>query len=270
MQTRLYDRSEVLDDVTLLKNVPSIYTGDHSIQRDANYYKVFKTIDVISALRDEGYFPVYARTNGTRDGGLDVDTRKHMVRFTHRDFIESPLRKGDERPEIILTNSHDGSSSFHIMAGLYRKVCANGLMVMQQGVEDMRIRHVGHTLDEVIAASLKVASGLDGVMSTVNDMRGIILTDKQQRDLAYEMAAARFNEKSIKTPENLLTLRRNEDSWTPSLYNTFNVIQENMIRGGQRVSDRVMRPITNIDNDININRAMWSIAYNKLKDLQVA
>lgn len=258
-----------LDDTSLLYAAPSIFTGEHSFKRDERHYNVFKTIDVINSLREEGYYPVYARSNGKNHDG-NIDTRKHMVRFTHRDFIESPLKVNDERPELILTNSHDGSSSFHIMAGLYRKICANGLMVMQQGVEDARVRHIGHNFDEVITSSLNVAKNLDVVMDTVNEMKGIMLNEKQRKDMAIEIAEMRFDKKTIKTPEALLTLRRYEDNWVPSLYNTFNVIQENVIRGGQRVTDRVMRPITNIDNDINVNKQMWRIAYNKMNELMVA
>lgn len=271
MQNRFFNApTTALDDVTLLTKVPSIFAADHSYHRDEKHYKLFKTIDVIEALRGEGYFPVHARANGTRrDSSSNIDTRKHIVRFTHRDYLDSSLATGEERPEIILTNSHDGSSSFHIMAGLFRKVCSNGMMAMQQGVEDMRVRHIGHSFDEVIAASLKVASGMDAIMDTVNTMKGINLTEKQQKELAAEIANFRFGEK-VKTPENLLTLRRYEDNFTPSLYNTFNIIQENMVKGGQRVTDRVMRPITNIDTDINLNRGMWSIAYNRMKELQYA
>lgn len=271
MITRHYNSPAVaLDDVALLKAVPSIFANNHAISRDERHYQVFKTINVISQLRENGYFPVYARANGSRDKNSLVDTRKHMVRFTHRDYIDSPLSVHDERPELILTNSHDGSSSFQIMAGLYRKVCANGMMVMQQGIDEVRIRHIGHDFDEVINGSLHVASSLDQVMDSVNTMKGIMLNEKQRKDLAAEIAEMRFDAKKVKTPEALLTLRRYEDNWTPSLYNTFNVIQENVIKGGQRVTDRVMRPITNIDTDIHVNKAMWNIAYNRMNDLMVA
>ena len=199
----VFGQGTALDDVTLLRKVPSIFASDHSFRRDERHYNLFKTVDVISALRDEGYFPVYARTNGSRNQGTynNVDTRKHMVRFTHRDFIESPLAVNDERPELILTNSHDGSSSFQIMAGLFRKICSNGMMVMQQGVEERRIRHIGHTLDEVITSTLDVARSLDCVMDTVNTMKGINLNEKQRRDLAAEIAEARFGKDTVKTPD---------------------------------------------------------------------
>ena len=258
-----------LSDVELLHKVPSIFATDHSFHRDEKHYSLFNTANVISALREEGYFPVYARANGSRKD-INTDTRKHLVRFTHRDFIESPLAVNDERPELILTNSHDGSSSFRIMAGLFRKVCANGMMAMQQGVEEKSVRHIGHTFDEVIKCSLETARGMEAIMDTVNTMKGINLNEKQRRDLAAEIAEMRFGADKVKTPEALLTLRRYEDNWQPSLYNTFNVIQENMIKGGQRVTDRVMRPITNIDTDIDLNKNMWNIAYNRMNELMVA
>ncbi|EBA7968526.1 DUF945 domain-containing protein, partial [Salmonella enterica] len=35
---------------------------------------------------------------------------------------------GKEVPEIILLNSHDGSSSYQMVPGLFRFICTNGLV----------------------------------------------------------------------------------------------------------------------------------------------
>jgi hypothetical protein len=35
---------------------------------------------------------------------------------------------GKQVPEIILLNSHDGSSSYQMLPGLFRSVCQNGLI----------------------------------------------------------------------------------------------------------------------------------------------
>jgi hypothetical protein len=35
---------------------------------------------------------------------------------------------GKQVPEIILLNSHDGSSSYQMLPGLFREVCQNGLI----------------------------------------------------------------------------------------------------------------------------------------------
>ena len=50
---------------------------------------------------------------------------KHMIRMRHAGQVQT-------RPaanEIILINSHDGASSYQMLAGLLRFVCCNGLVV---------------------------------------------------------------------------------------------------------------------------------------------
>jgi hypothetical protein len=38
---------------------------------------------------------------------------------------------GKEVPEIILLNSHDGSSSYQMIPGMFRFVCTNGMICGQ-------------------------------------------------------------------------------------------------------------------------------------------
>ncbi|MGF6755119.1 hypothetical protein P3T16_002514 [Paraburkholderia sp. GAS42] len=46
---------------------------------------------------------------------------KHMLRLRHAKQIT-----GDEANEIVLLNSHDGMSSYQMLAGVLRFVCQNG------------------------------------------------------------------------------------------------------------------------------------------------
>jgi len=39
-------------------------------------------------------------------------------------------------PEIVLTNSHDGYASFQLMAGVFKFVCSNGMIVADSLVEN--------------------------------------------------------------------------------------------------------------------------------------
>ncbi|MFZ8887334.1 MAG: DUF932 domain-containing protein, partial [Steroidobacteraceae bacterium] len=59
-----------------------------------------------------------------------------------------------------------------------------------------------------------------------------------------------------------------------TLWNTYNVIQENLLKGGQRgraTTGRRMttRPVTGIQQDVKLNRALWSLA-EKMADLKAA
>ena len=52
-------------------------------------------------------------------------------------------------PQIILTNSHDGFNSFKFMLGIFRLVCSNGLVVCDNQMVNMTIRHINYTFDFV-------------------------------------------------------------------------------------------------------------------------
>ena len=65
------------------------------------------------------------------------DYTKHMIRLRHASQIN-----GREANEIILLNSHDGTSSYQMLAGMFRFVCSNGL-VCGDTVANVRVPHKG-------------------------------------------------------------------------------------------------------------------------------
>jgi hypothetical protein len=60
-----------------------------------------------------------------------------MIRLRHASQIN-----GAEANEIVLLNSHDGTSSYQMLAGMFRFVCSNGL-VCGDTVADVRVPHKG-------------------------------------------------------------------------------------------------------------------------------
>jgi hypothetical protein len=72
---------------------------------------------------------------------------------------------------IVLLNSHDGSSSYQMLAGCFRFVCSNG-MVFGDTHSDIRVRHSGNILDNVIEGAFKVLEGFEQVddVSTESSM----------------------------------------------------------------------------------------------------
>ena len=49
-----------------------------------------------------------------------------MIMFRHADSLPS-VAVGDSLVEVVLVNSHDGTSSYKLMAGIFRLVCWNGM-----------------------------------------------------------------------------------------------------------------------------------------------
>ena len=80
---------------------------------------------------------------------------KHMLRLRHASQIN-----GDEANEVVLINSHDGTSSYQMLAGMFRFVCQNGL-VCGDTFADVRVHHKGNVIDHVIEGAYEVLRGFE-------------------------------------------------------------------------------------------------------------
>lgn len=239
---------------------PQVFQSNYSSARTQKYGQL-TTANVIDALRSEGYEVTNAFAQCKPNKVTPFS--KHVVRLSHRDFLDT-LSPEETRPEIVIVNSHDGSSSFRIMAGIFRLVCSNGLIVADDMTANQRVCHwKGNSLEDVITASLMVAEQAKESYELIEQMKSVNLSDKQQKEYAQKAAEIRlgFNKSSkVNSAENLLLPRRHEDNITPSVWNTYNVVQENCIKGGQLVGSRILRPLTNISQNVIVNKALWSEA----------
>jgi hypothetical protein len=83
----------------------------------------------------------------------------------------------------VLLNSHDGTSSYQMLAGMFRFVCSNGL-VCGDTVADVRVPHKGDVAGLVIEGAYEVLSGFDRVKESRDAMRGITLDDGESEVFA--------------------------------------------------------------------------------------
>jgi len=126
-------------------------------------------------------------------------------------------------------------------------------------------------VEEVIEGAYKLINFAPQVLESVDSMKHLTLNKDEQYALAE--SALEITESKAK-PQQLLQHRRYEDV-EPNLWNTFNTIQENTIKGGQFTgySDtgrrQRTRAIKSIDKDVKINRALW-ILVEKMRELKAA
>ena len=174
-----------------------------------------------------------------------------------------------EANEIILINSHDGASSYQMLAGVFRFVCCNGL-VCGTVSNDIRIPHKGNVQDEVIEGAFRVLDDFEAVDASTDGMKALTLNGDEERAFATAALALRYGERSEGQPpapitaEQLIEARRPEDLGH-SLWTTFQRVQENAMRGGQpgrSTQGRRMhtRPVASIDRSVSLNRALWVLA----------
>ncbi len=226
-------------------------------------YQFLSTLDVVQALGSEGILPYLAKQSHTRIEGKGAYT-EHMIRFRQHDAV--PM-VGNIYPEIVLTNSHDRASSFHIELGLYRLICRNGMVANYGQFGSYRIRHVGSTVQDVIRASKAILELFPRLTETVGQMQATMLTLEQQQSMAAMALGLRWDADKLPFPADRLLVRNRQEDRGEDLWSTYNVLQENLIRG-QHVrrygvfgsNARSTREVKSIDMEMNINRGLWELA----------
>jgi hypothetical protein len=93
-----------------------------------------------------------------------------MIRMRHAGQVQTR----PEANEIILINSHDGASSYQMLAGMFRFVCCNGLVVGKV-VDDIRIPHKGNIQGEVIEGAFRVLDEFEAVNEHTEAMKALQL-----------------------------------------------------------------------------------------------
>lgn len=203
---------------------PSIFAAGKHVSRSERYAYI-PTIDVLRGLQKEGFQPFMVAQGKSRTEGK-AEFTKHMIRMRHAAQIEA---RG-EANEIILINSHDGASSYQVLAGAFRFVCCNGLVVGDI-CNDIRIPHKGNAKDEVIEGAFRVLDDFEAVDGSIDDMKAITLKPEEQRAFATAALTLRYGERTEEgkppapiTAEQLDSPRRIEDRGN-SLWLTFQRVQ---------------------------------------------
>ena len=261
-------RSETpLAEDQMRQAAPSIFAAGKHDSRSERYTYI-PTIDVLRGLRREGFEPFMVAQGKSRIEGK-AEFTKHMVRMRHVGGDVDGVATKPEANEIILINSHDGASSYQLLAGQFRYVCCNGL-VCGTVSNDIRIPHKGNIQGEVIEGAFRVLEDFEAVDASTAAMKALTLQPEEEIAFATAALALRFGERTEGQPpapvtaEQLIEARRPEDLGH-SLWTTFQRVQENTLRGGQpgrSVQGRRIhtRAVGSIDRGVSLNRALWMLA----------
>jgi hypothetical protein len=272
--------SNALTIDALRHHVPSAFaTAPHSSR--SSRYAYIPTSEVIDGLMAQGFAPFKAVQSRSRIEGKTEFT-KHMIRFRHADAVAAA---SGNIPEVVLINSHDGTSAYKLLSGIFRMICTNGLIAWESKQGELSIQHKGNIVHQVIEGSFEIIGQSQKALGTIENWSNLQLTAGEQAVFAQAAHTLRFADADghVDTPitaSQLLTPRRMADraengghGWTrpaPDLYRTMNVVQENVIRGGlsaRSVGDAntrgrmvTTREVRGIDQDVKLNRALWQLA----------
>jgi hypothetical protein len=117
-------------------------------------------------------------------------------------------------------------------------------------------------------SAVKIADLTSVIADQVSNLKEIrLLADEQQifAEAAHRLVYDNPETAPIK-PERLLNIRRFADK-DSSLFTTYNVVQENIIKGGihgtvydtetSKTRKMTTRPVKSLDRDIKLNQALW-------------
>jgi hypothetical protein len=231
-------------------------------------YSFVPTIEAVDLLRSAGWQPVHVKQSGTRKNDRS-GYQKHIIRF-----MQGSLSTDQERVDLVMTNSHDRGCAFQLCASIWRKICGNGLMVSSK-LFNFSHRHVGFDITAFLNSAYQIAEGAGDIAAKVNDLKAIDLSPNEKG--VFAMAAHKLVyddvEKAPILPSQLLQERRYDDQGN-DLWTTFNVVQENIMKGGIGGSKRnanghirrvKTRPVKSIDRDVKLNKALWILTEEMAK-----
>lgn len=253
----------MLDNTQIQNLAPSVFTKTSS-DNVSDKYTHIPTYKVMEDMRLLGWQVTQAKEVKARKG---IGFQKHLLVFQNPDLT---ISDGNDvvKPQILLSNSHDGKNSFIFRAGLFRLICENGLVIATQDFENMKIRHMNYTFEELQTVISSMVEKLPLTIESMNKMKEIELDQEQIVEFAKRSIECRFGkEKSININidfDEFTTPVRTEDDLN-NLWTTYNVIQEKLIRGdfkyiNEKGKSRKARPIKSFNQDVEVNERLFELA----------
>jgi hypothetical protein len=240
---------------------PSIFARQ-PIAGVSDRYTFLPTACILDGMRREGWVPTFAAQQPVRTEARQ-GFQKHLIRSSR---LQDLQQRVETRFEVAVLNSHDRSRGYKVRAGLLRLACLNGLLVSDETVGSIRIRHTDFRPAKVIEATFAIAEQIPVVLNEVESFKARALGGREQQALAIGAHAYRWEEPAEApiTPAQLLAPRRAADHGN-DLWRTFNRIHEQITRGGQlgRTANGKrarVRGVKGIDEDARLNCALWRMS----------
>jgi len=240
-----------------MHNIPVAALATAPAPTVSDRYQFISSQDIINKFSEHGWQLNSASVAAPRK--RDPLYAKHMLDFRHPDHEEI----NGAVPRIIVVNSHDGTCSARVMAGVFRFVCSNGLIIGDVTAKET-VRHSGDAAADLIHRMQTFARNTERVYDSISSWSKIQLTVQQRNQFARFAAQLRWGDANRFQPEDLLMVRRDADD-KGDLWTTFNRLQENTVRGGIEGFSRsgraaTSRPLSDISRSVEYNAQLWELA----------
>ena len=257
---KIFKTVKPLSNDELFNVAPSIFS-ESPIEGVSDKYAFVPTYKLLDTFRDSGFYPIKAGESKVRDEAND-GYQKHIIQFRSLENLLRPNAK-DEYEDIVLTNSHNRTSSFIVDLAVFRIICSNMLVVPSKSFVHTSIVHVGFTEQKVKNAIKEVTSYMPKIKEEVAKFKSIYLTSAEEQMLANAAIDIRFDTNTHYIEADELLKVNYEEDYVPTLWSAYNRIQEAMIRGGVKMKNLITnktftsKAINGIDATIKFNKELF-------------
>ena len=126
-----------------VKEIPAVFTNDNIWNKNTGHKFIIRedTEQVLSCMTDEYRMvtnkeltdvatPILEKHNAVLTEAISLGDGQKTVYKWKIPGIKIKIAEDDiMNPEIIIKNSYDGSLQVHILAGAFRLVCSNGMII---------------------------------------------------------------------------------------------------------------------------------------------
>lgn len=235
-------------------------------------YQFVSSEEIGKVLQDQGFTldgVSYAKPRKEQNKGF----QKHIMIFSRPDLLVDDGNK----LQLLVTNAHNGTSAVKFDSGIFRAVCANGL-VSGNKMHSARVLHKGGNFEQKLKESLEyIVSQMQSLKSDVERMKNHQVSNSEAYDYMMGMAEYRLKDVDLAgiNYQSVAKLNRAGDQ-SNDLYTFFNRVQENIIRGGiQYVKNveildadgkvigsekkaGVTREVKAISTSLELNKVLWN------------
>jgi hypothetical protein len=256
----MYLNTSVMTPKSPIVLSPAFFTKSRYNDTTSERFVPFSTGNAVDMLLSNGWELMSAKTANTRKASRAPYAR-HQAVMMHKDMGEI----GGLIPTITLSNANDGTAAFKFLAGLFRLICSNGLMVGRT-FNSVSVRHLGDRdalQTQLLEGADSTRKMLPEVVLSAREMMEFEMSEKDTYKFNHMAAAIRLPggepERLAQVAAQMDLTRRPEDRGM-DLWKVFNRVQETAMRGGVFNGRRRMRGLGNFNRTNDINRNLWDLA----------
>lgn len=248
------------DDIRAV--APAVFAEARNEERTKPTYQFVSTIQLIEAMRLEGWMVTAAGQRYVRDVNRWASAR-HFIRMRH----ESSNPKQELMPEAIIMNAHDGTASWRYFDGAFRGVCTNGLV----WGELMGVVKAHHTMRQsgpggitAMQLSAEFMRALPAKMTIADKLKAIKLSQVQAAEFFTKAIAVRWPHGASITQENIVQAPWLSEDYGLSAWQIYNHAQRWLVTNGgvegRNINGRTMTttPIRTVHDTVRVNVGLWN------------